>query len=139
MPAKFTASLTSLHQLNIRCMQVGPKEFVKAILRHRSDKNPVQRCLDTAANEVLAFRNDAYDTSEWSTEDKGELLNMALGAVHMQCIDAGVCYAQTGHQVTLDFVMLPCDVMWCSSGLHLLMDTCCLVASAVWLMVMQHL
>ena len=76
---------------------MGPKQFVKAVLRHRSDKNPVQRCLDTAANEVLAFRKDAYDPSEWSTEDKGELLNMALGAVHVQCIDAGVCYAQTGH------------------------------------------
>lgn len=103
MAAKSSASLASLPQLNICCMQVGPKEFVKAILRHRSDKNPVQRCLDTAANEVLAFRKDAYDNSEWSTEDKGELLNMALGAVHMQCIDAGVCYAQTGHQVILVF------------------------------------
>lgn len=80
---------------------MGPKQFVKAVLRHRSDKNPVQRCLDIAANEVLAFRKDAYDASEWSTEDKGELLNMALGAVHMQCIDAGVCYAQTGHSATL--------------------------------------
>ena len=77
-------------------MQVGPKEFVKAVLRHHSDKNPVQRCLDLAANEVLAFRADAFDASEWSTEDKGEVLNMALAAVHLQCIDAGVCYAQTG-------------------------------------------
>ena len=86
-------------------MQVGPKEFVKAVLRHRSDKNPVQRCLDMAANEVLAFRKDAYDASEWSTEDKGELLNMALAAVHMQCIDAGVCYAQTGHRAILDVAL----------------------------------
>lgn len=88
---------------------MGPKQFVKAVLRHRSDKNPVQRCLDTAANEVLAFRKDAYDASEWSTEDKGELLNMALGAVHVQCIDAGVCYAQTGHCATLiSFAHLLC-------------------------------
>ena len=70
---------------------------MKAVLRHHSDKNPVQRCLDKAANEVLAFRPEAYDANEWSTEDKGELLNMALAAVHMQCIDAGVCYAQTGN------------------------------------------
>ncbi|KAL3158317.1 hypothetical protein ABBQ38_010561 [Trebouxia sp. C0009 RCD-2024] len=76
--------------------KVGPKEFVKAVLRHHSDKNPVQRCLDLAANEVLAFRADAFDASEWSGEDKGEALNMALAAVHLQCIDAGVCYAQTG-------------------------------------------
>ncbi len=76
--------------------QVGPKELVRAVLRHHSDQNPVQRCLDKAANEVLAFRSAAYDSAEWSTEEKGELLNMALAAVHLQCIDAGLCYAQTG-------------------------------------------
>lgn len=77
-------------------LQVGPKEFVRAVLRHHSDKNPVQRCLDTAASEVLAFRAPAYHSAEWSSEEKGELLNMALSAVHMQCIEAGLCYAQTG-------------------------------------------
>lgn len=76
--------------------KVGPKEFVRAVLRHHSDKNPVQRCLDTAASEVLAFRAPAYHSAEWSSEEKGELLNMALSAVHMQCIEAGLCYAQTG-------------------------------------------
>lgn len=80
--------------------KVGPKEFVRAVLRHHSDKNPVQRCLDKAANEVLAFRTGAYDSNDWSTKDKGELLNMALAAVHLQCIDAGICYAQTGMGVT---------------------------------------
>lgn len=87
---------SSASGVSMRCVQVGPKEFVKAVLRHHSDKNPVQRCLDLAANEVLAFRADAFDASEWSAEDKGEALNMALAAVHLQCIDAGVCYAQTG-------------------------------------------
>ena len=83
------------------------------MLRHHSDKNPVQRCLDKAANEVLAFRPSAYDANDWSTEEKGELLNMALAAVHLQCIDAGICYAQTGKQakpigrhVALPFVRL---------------------------------
>ena len=85
-------------------LQVGPKEFVRAVLRHHSDKNPVQRCLDKAANEVLAFRTGAYDPNDWSTEDKGELLNMALAAVHLQCIDAGICYAQTGKQQHLSAV-----------------------------------
>lgn len=93
--------------LSMSCVQVGPKEFVKAVLRHHSDKNPVQRCLDLAANEVLAFRADAFDASEWSGEDKGEALNMALAAVHLQCIDAGVCYAQTGLQNVLH-----CALQW---------------------------
>lgn len=74
---------------------------MRAVLRHHSDKNPVQRCLDKAANEVLAFRSAAYEPAEWSTEEKGELLNMALAAVHLQCIEAGVCYAQTGMQLSL--------------------------------------
>lgn len=85
---------------NFTEQKVGPKEFVRAVMRHHSDKNPVQRCLDKAANEVLAFRSAAYDSAEWSTEEKGELLNMALAAVHLQCIDAGLCYAQTGMGVT---------------------------------------
>lgn len=76
--------------------QVGPKEFVKAALRHRSEKNPVQRTLDKVASEVLSFKAEAYKTEEWTAEDKGDLLNMALAALHSQCVDAGVCCAQIG-------------------------------------------
>lgn len=77
-------------------LQVGPKEFVKAALRHRSEKHPVQKSLEALATEVLSFRAAAYTSEEWTAEDKGELLNMALASLHSQCVDAGVCCAQTG-------------------------------------------
>ena len=77
-------------------MQVGPKEFVKAVLRHRSEKNPVQRTLDKVASEVLSFKPTAYQAADWTAEDKGELLNMALATLHSQCVDAGVCCTQLG-------------------------------------------
>ena len=56
----------------------------------------MQRTLDKVASEVLAFKPAAYLAADWAVEDKGELLNMALTALHSQCVDAGVCCAQIG-------------------------------------------
>lgn len=77
-------------------VQVGPREFVKAVLQHRSEKNPVQRTLEKVASEVLSFKAAAYEAGDWTAEDQGELLNMALALLHSQCVDAGVCCTQIG-------------------------------------------